>query len=59
MPAGTLLLFCSGNYGFVYVQILPLSKFTQRTACISFSLALEANFSEIYAVKVQVWRASQ
>ena len=30
-------------------------KFTQRTACISFSLALEANFSEIYAVKVRVW----
>ena len=34
-------------------------KFTQRTACISFSLALEANFSEIYAVKVRVWASKQ
>ena len=51
--------FCCCLYRFVYVQILSLSKIYAADGLRFFFARGQANFSEIYAVKVRVWRASQ
>ena len=48
----------ASRHSFCFFAVAYIASFMFKF-CLFWDFTFEANFSEIYAVKVQVWRASQ